>query len=113
MSGLRERRREPRVKVLNLVSVDQRDDSGALTELAAGRTLDLSRHGMRIELSRPLPLRSRVRVTIALAERIITVDGQVRHLDEMADGTCAMGIEFVELSTERSEAIEEFLQSCA
>lgn len=108
---MRERRREPRVRVLNLVSVDQCDDSGALTELAIGRTLDLSRHGMRLELSRPLPLRSRVRVTVALAERIINLDGQVRHLDEMDDGTCAMGIEFVALPADHAEAIDEFLDS--
>lgn len=113
MSGFRERRREPRVKVLNLVSVDQRDDDGALTELAVGRTLDLSRRGMRLELTRPLPLRSRVRVTVALADRIVTLDGQVRHTDEMDDGTCSMGIEFIEMSSEQTEALEEFLQGCA
>ncbi|MBW2528573.1 MAG: PilZ domain-containing protein [Deltaproteobacteria bacterium] len=112
MGSFRERRREPRVKVLNLVSVDQRDESGALTELSAGRTLDLSSHGMRVELTRPLPLRSRVQVTVALADRIITLEGQVRHVDQVSDDTCSMGIEFVSLTPEQIEALEEFLQSC-
>ena len=113
MGSFRERRREPPRQVLNLVSVDQREDSGAPTELAAGRTLDLSPRGMRIELSRPLPLRSRIQVTVALAERIITLDAQVRHVDEVSEGVCSMGIEFVELSVEQTEALEEFLHGCA
>lgn len=113
MKPQHERRRAPRVKVLSLVSVDQRDESGTLTALTVGRTLDLSRLGMRLEMSHPLPLRSRVRLTVALAERIITVHGQVRYVNESDQLTCSMGIEFVELSAEEGEALEEFLQACA
>lgn len=106
-----ERRREPRVQVLNLVSVDQQDESGELTELAVGRTLDLSRLGMRLELTHRLPLRSRVRLTIAMAERIITVHGQVRYVNEIDEVTCSMGIEFVDLEPEDGDRIEEFLNA--
>jgi len=107
-----DRRREPRVRVLSLVNVDQRDDAGELTELTVGRTLDLSQHGMRLELSRPLPLRSRVRLTVALSDRILTVDGQVRYVNELEEGRCAMGIQFVELSADAEAALVGFIDDC-
>lgn len=107
-----DRRREPRVRVLSLVNVDQHDEAGELTELTVGRTLDLSQHGMRLELSRRLPLRSRVRLTMALSDRILTLDGQVRYVNETEGGRCAMGIQFVGLSGDEQAALVDYIEGC-
>jgi hypothetical protein len=104
-----DRRREPRVRVLRLVHVDQHDEAGELTDLTVGRTADLSQHGMRLELSHPLPLRARVRLTVALGERILTLDGLVRYVDESENESSAVGIEFLDLTDDDVKALTEFL----
>jgi hypothetical protein len=46
----------PRIRKLNLVQVSRFDEEGFRADLATGRTLDLSRGGMRLELHHALPL---------------------------------------------------------
>ncbi len=110
-----ERRSEPRVASLNLVSVDQCDDADGLLNFSftVGRTLDLSHRGMRLELSQPLPLKARVSLNLVLVNRIIQLQGLICSVSPTAEGGHAMGIRFIDLSAENHNALHEYLQLCA
>ncbi len=101
-------RHHPRVKNLNLVQIDRHSQEGP-TDLATGRTLDISGGGIRLELYHPLPLRSMVEVTLALDEDLVDVRGKVVYLEEIDDERCAMGIQFLEMSVEDRQRLAQYL----
>lgn len=100
----------PRIKKLNLVQVSRFDEEGFRADLATGRTLDISRGGMRLELHHPLPLRSIVGLTLALDDEIVDVRGKIVYLEEIDRDRCAMGIEFEELSDEALRRIDLYVE---
>lgn len=102
-------RRYPRIKKINLVQVSRFDEEGFRADLATGRTLNISRGGVRIELHHPLPLRSVVGINMALGDQILEVSGTVVYLEVLDQDRCAMGIEFKELSADAVKVIEEYL----
>jgi c-di-GMP-binding flagellar brake protein YcgR len=106
---LRAHRAHPRIKALNLVQISRFDEEGFRADLATGRTLDLSRGGMRLELYHHLPLRSVVGLTLALDNDIVEVRGKVVHLEEIDEERCAMGIQFLDLSAEARALIDRYL----
>ena len=109
VKGVFDRRQEPRISTRNLVSVAEYNVLGFETNMALGRTLDLSHDGMRLELNHPLPLNDTVCISFALGNQVIEVHGQVRYVHEVDDDTCAMGIQFLDLSDEEYEALHDYL----
>ena len=107
------RRHEPRVKALNLVHVEEYKYP-SLTEYKTddtiGRTGDLSHDGMNLELDHCLPLRTLVKLELALGNLVLELKGKVRSVRAVDDHTCDHGIEFVDITPEQYEALEEHLQ---
>ncbi|HEX9734882.1 MAG TPA: PilZ domain-containing protein [Thermoanaerobaculia bacterium] len=99
----------PRIRKLNLVQVSRFDEEGFRADLATGRTLDLSRGGMRLELHHALPLRSVVSVTLALDDDLVDVRGRVVYLEELDAERCAMGIEFTELGDQAAALLARYV----
>jgi len=104
-----ERRREVRIDTRNLVSVARFDGWGFLTGLTLGRTLDLSRDGMRLELTHGLPPRSTISLSVALGNRIVNAHGRVVYEDAPEAENPSLGIQFTDLSPEGYEALSEFI----
>lgn len=75
-----------------------------------GRTLDLSRDGLRLELDHALPLRSRVRLHLALGERLLRLDGWVRSSRVREPRGAEVGIEFLGVDPAQRAALDEFLR---
>lgn len=111
-----ERRHEPRVKAVDMVHVEEYRYptlEDYKTDDAIGRTLDLSHDGMRLELDHCIPLRSRVKIELAFGEQVLHLNGKVRsirEIDEKGDHWCDHGIEFIDVTPEQYEALEEHLQ---
>ncbi|MEM9554399.1 MAG: PilZ domain-containing protein [Acidobacteriota bacterium] len=104
-----ERRSSPRVEKINLVQVSRFDEEGFRADLAAGRTVNLSRGGVRIELHHSLPLRSEVRIDVAVGEQVVGVDGKVVHLQAVGEDRCEIGIAFENLDAETEALIAEYI----
>ena len=104
----KDRRQDLRVTSLNLVQVAQSENE-LQTNLTVGRTLNISRGGLRLELQETLPLRSSVGLTLALGEHIIEVTGRVCYLHALDAETCALGIEFVDVTDEQQVIIDEIV----
>lgn len=105
-----DRRIEPRISKIHLVQVNRFDEEGFRADLATGRTTNISRGGIRLELYHPLPLRSRVTLNLVLGEQIIDVNGRVVYLEDLEDDRCCMGIEFTDLDDENQELINQYVE---
>lgn len=89
-----ERRIDTRVDKINLVQISRFDEEGFRADLATGRTLNISRGGLRLELHHPLPLRSIVTMDLLLGEELVQIEGTVVYLEALDDESCCMGIAF-------------------
>lgn len=95
-----DRRVDARFDKKNLVQVTRFDAEGFRADLATGRTLNISRSGLRLELHHPLPLRSRVSLDLHLGSDLVQVLGTVVYLEALDEDLCAMGIEFRKVTPE-------------
>lgn len=108
-----ERRIKTRVEKLNLVQVSRFDEAGFRADLAAGRTLNLSSGGCRLELHYALPLRSKVRLDLAIDNELVQVEGVVVYLEAIDDHRCAMGIAFNKLPPATQELVDRAVREAA
>lgn len=104
-----DRRNHPRIDRIQLAQMSRFDENGARADLATGRTLNISRGGIRLELHYALPLRSRVKLSLVLDDQILDVDGSVTYLEALDDERVAMGIKFVDIPADGQALIEQFL----
>ena len=104
------KRAATRVQKINLVQVSRFDEEGFRADLATGRTLNISRGGVRIELHHPLPLRSTVRLDLAVGDEVVGVEGTVVYLQALDDEKCCMGIEFLQVDPRVQQLLNEFLE---
>ncbi len=95
-----ERRTSPRIEKVHLVQVSRFDEEGFRADLTTGRTLNISRGGVRLELHHPVPLRTVVSLNLVLGERIVDVSGTVVYLEVLDGQRCGLGIEFNDLDPE-------------
>ena len=106
-----DRRIEPRIDKIHLVQVSRFDEEGFRADLATGRTTNISRGGIRLELYHPLPLRSKVSLNLVLGEQILDVNGRVVYLEDLQDDDrCCMGIMFTDLDSETQELIDLYVE---
>lgn len=105
-----ERRREARERTYQLVNVARLNREGVPTEQALGRTLDLSRRGLRVELDHDVPAGSRVQVDLALREALISVQAEVKNV-QTDDGAFQVGLEFQSADDLTVERIDDFLRA--
>jgi hypothetical protein len=99
-----------RVEKINLVQVSRFDEEGFRADLATGRTLNISRGGVRLELHHPLPLRSTVRLDLAVGNQVVGVEGTVVYLQALDDERCCMGVEFLHVDPKVQRLLNEFLE---
>ncbi len=104
------RRRATRVERINLVQVSRFDEDGFRADQTTGRTLNLSRAGMRLELHHALPLRSRIRLDLAIGDKLVTVDGTVVYLEALPDDRCAMGVAFHHVAPELQHLLDTWVE---
>ncbi len=105
-----DRRSTSRVEKVHLVQVNRFDEEGARADLTTGRTLNISRGGVRLELHHPVPLRSVVSLDLILGERILDVEGTLVYLEDLDGQRCGVGIKFKDLHPETEALIEAFVE---
>lgn len=104
-----DRRTDPRIDKINLVQISRFDEEGFRADLATGRTLNISRGGMRLELHHPLPLRSTVNINLVLDNRILDVSGTVVYLEALDESSSCMGIRFEGLDEETAQLLDAYM----
>ncbi|MEM1202298.1 MAG: PilZ domain-containing protein [Acidobacteriota bacterium] len=105
----RDRRIDTRIDRINLVQVSRFDEEGFRADLATGRTINISRGGLRLELHHPLPLRSQIRLDLAVGDEIVHVEGTVAYLEAIDEERCHMGISFDEVAPEVQSLLDQIV----
>ena len=100
-----ERRASPRVHEVQLVQISEPGASRPTT----GRTLNLSRGGVRIETGNQLPLRSRLRLSLAVGDEFVTISGSVVYLEALDHGRCTMGVQFTEIDAASRRRLDQHI----
>lgn len=108
-----ERRSTTRVNKRTLVHISSPEEWGRQVNMAIGRTINLSTAGMRLELKSgySLPLRSTLGLSLSLGETILEVKGRVIYLQSLNEEYCAVGIQFLGLSREDRESLQQLIES--
>jgi len=101
-----ERRGSPRVAEVQLVQVSE---PGSGSRPATGRTLNISRGGLRLEMQGQLPLRSRVRLSLAVGDEFVTVAGSVVYLEALDGGRSSVGVQFTDLDDAGRRRLEDYV----
>lgn len=106
--------RDARVSRIHLVGVEDFNEDGFNIGFGLGRTGNISRGGIELELKSPLPLKTRARLSIALAGNTkIEVEAEVRHLEMLDNGLAKMGMMFVDVDETTQKQIDDYINESA
>ena len=86
-------------------------EEGQIKESLLGRTLDISRGGIQLEVDNRYPLSSEFEVRLQIYEDIIKLRGKVVHVEELKNGKVGLGIRFTQMPDQTRVILEEFLSS--
>ena len=106
---MEEKRRSPRVIFRGLVHCKPTTQQELADIETMGRTLDISEVGILLETQYLFPLRTELKLGIALGDDIIEVKGKVVRLADVDNGNIRMGIEFTEISDKDKEIIRKHI----
>jgi len=95
---------------VNLVNYKHFDEAGEIDETAMGRTRNISKGGILLEVFNHYPLFSILEMQIALGEKVVNPRGRVVRLQELEGGQVEMGIKFIEVSPGDTETIDAFCE---
>ena len=99
----------PRVNRLKLTAVELFSELGELAEETIGRTINISEGGMLLEMVNPLPLLSKVALSVGLGDAVAHMEGEVVHLRKNEEGRIETGIQFIGVTDETRKIIRNLL----
>ena len=100
LESVREKRRSPRIRSLNLTSYVPKKDEEQAYIISIGRTLDVSKGGAKIETHRKLDRGLELELQVAVEDRIISARGEVLYSRELGHGLFGTGIRFTSIDEE-------------
>jgi hypothetical protein len=98
--SVKEHRRSRRIRSLHLTSYVPRKGSEQEYIVSIGRTLDVSKGGVKVEAHRELTKGTELDLDIAVEDRVITAKGVVVHVESLPGGLYGTGIRFTAISDE-------------
>jgi c-di-GMP-binding flagellar brake protein YcgR len=108
--GNREKRNYIRLDSLNLLDYLVIDREGRQTTHSESRTLDVSEHGMKLEVTQALNVGDTLIITVGLEDELVDVIGEVKHCEEK-DNRYTIGMEFSEISPEAMLIVQRYVKA--
>jgi hypothetical protein len=102
-------REYPRVNRMKLTAVERFGELGELAEETIGRTLNISESGMLLEMVKPLPLLSKVALSVGFGDAVLHMEGEVVHLRKNEEGRIETGIHFAGITDKDRKLIRKSL----
>jgi hypothetical protein len=96
--GVKEQRKSRRIRSLHLTSYVPRKGSEQEYIVSIGRTLDVSKGGVKVEVHRELAKGTELDMDIAVEDRLITAKGVVIYVEPLPGGLYGTGIRFTAIS---------------
>jgi c-di-GMP-binding flagellar brake protein YcgR len=103
-----EKRRHIRIDSENLSHVAVEDGTGPVGE-GIGKTLNISESGILLETHFPVETGQGIDLTLALAEELIDLKGEVVHSRVDEKGVSRTGIRFKEMDAEGLRVLKQFV----
>ena len=103
-----EKRTDIRLDSLNLLDYLVIDRVGRQTTHSEGRTLDVSEHGMKLEVTQRLNVGDTLLITVGLEDELVDITGEVKHC-EKKDNRYSIGIEFSEINPEGMLILQRYI----
>jgi hypothetical protein len=97
-----------RLDSLHLLDYLTIDREGRQTTYSMGRTLDVSEHGLKLEVTNAIAPGDTLLITIGLEEDLVDLTGEVIHCDESAS-RYILGVEFSEISDEGNRILNKYV----
>lgn len=102
--------RDVRVRRIHLVSVEDFRQGGMNLGAGLGKTLNISRSGVEIEMKSPLPVRTKARLSIALdGKTTVEVEAEVKRITVVNQHCVRMGMEFTNMSEATRAVLDQYI----
>ncbi|MCD4716884.1 MAG: PilZ domain-containing protein [Desulfobacterales bacterium] len=108
MAGI-ERRKNPRVESLNLLSYVCLDENNRALDQGMGRTLNVSKGGILLEIYNPVDPAHTMVLAIGLKDNMVDIKGKVVHSRTDEDGKIKSGVQFIEMDKETLLTLEAYI----
>jgi len=96
--SVKEQRKSRRIRSLHLTSYVPRKGSEQEYIVSIGRTLDVSKGGVKVETHRELAKGTELDLDIAIEDRVVAAKGVVVHVEPLPGGLYGTGIRFTTIS---------------
>ncbi len=103
-----EKRNYIRLDSLHLLDYLIIDQEGQQTTYSMGRTLDVSEHGLKLEVSKEVSIGDTLMVTVGLEDDLIDLTGEVKFSTQSSDRYIT-GIEFSDISEEGVRILHKYI----
>ncbi|AGF77294.1 PilZ domain-containing protein [Desulfocapsa sulfexigens DSM 10523] len=103
-----EKRNFIRLDSLHLLDYLIIDKEGRQTTYSMGRTLDVSEHGLQLEVTQPMSVGDTLLVTVGIEDDLIDLVGEVKYAKE-ASKRYTVGIEFSDISDEGLRILKKYI----
>ncbi len=100
-------RAHDRVSKLLMTVVERFDDDGVVINSVVGQTINVSAGGILVNIEQSSLIGERVSIIMAFPDDVVTVEGEVVHLQKKDDGIIQTGIRFDNLSDKGWELLNE------
>ena len=108
---LDEKRKNPRVQTVNLISYTSLGERGNSVEQGMGKALDIGQGGVLIETQVPIKAQLILLTAINVNEELIKVKGKVVYCREVNSNIFHTGVRFEESSNRVREIVAELIKA--
>ena len=84
------------------------DREGRQTTHSMGRTLDVSEHGMKLEVTQPVSNGDTMLITVGLENELIDLTGEVKYSKKISN-RYTIGIEFSDISDNGIRILKKYI----
>ena len=103
-----EKRNFIRLDSLHLLDYLIIDREGMQTTYSMGRTLDVSEHGLHLEVTQPVSVGDTLLVTVGLEDDLIDLVGEVKYSKKISN-RYSVGIEFSDISDDGLRVLKKYI----
>jgi c-di-GMP-binding flagellar brake protein YcgR len=108
MAGI-ERRKNPRVESLNLLSYVCLDENNRALDQGMGRTLNVGKGGILLEIYNSIDTAHTMVLAVGLKDNMVDIKGKVVYSRRDEDEKVKLGVQFIEMDKETFLTLEEYI----
>ncbi|MCF7853261.1 MAG: PilZ domain-containing protein [Candidatus Pacebacteria bacterium] len=106
-----EKRRDTRYDSLNLLDYTVLDQNGKPVDQGMGRTLNVSRNGILLEVLKLMDVANIMQIHIGIQENMVTIiRGQIVHSEQTDNGRYSAGVHFLNIDRRGQQILDKYIE---